>query len=247
MKTTHLAVCTTHSYWCACQTGGTTVNPMCWCCMAHSVPNITSQVPFYFTFHQDCTLLFYIPPILHRVTLHSNKTPCSFTFHRDCTLLLYIPPRLHLVTLHPTKSVPRYFTFHHDCTLLLNIPPRLHLVTLHSTKTAPCYFTFHQDWTFSRTLLFYIPPRLNVFSSSVTKAQFKIPKPVAPESASLIARVHHIVTTGVGNYSNATDCTCVMFTPMSIISQMIQTLKCGRRTDRHTAIWQTYFSFKEEK
>jgi hypothetical protein len=169
MKTTHLAVCTIHSYWCTRQTGDTSVNPnTMWWCMAHSVPNITSQAPCYFTFHQDSTLLFYILPRLHRVTLHS-------------------------------------------------------------TTSVPCYFTFHQDCT----LLFYIVPRLNIFWSSVTKAHFIIPTPVAPESACLIARVHHIVTTGVGNYSNATDCTCVMFTPISIISQMIQALKCGRQAHRN--------------
>jgi hypothetical protein len=152
----------------------------------HSVPNIMSQAPCYFTFHQDCTLLFHIPPRVHRVTLHSIKTAsCYFTFHQECALLLYIQPRMHPVIshstktapcyftfhqeckvllyipsrLHPvTKTAPCYFTFHQECTLLLYVQPIMHLVILHSTKTAPCYFTFHQDCT----LLLYIPPRLHL-------------------------------------------------------------------------------------
>lgn len=120
----------------------------------------------------------------HLVTLHSTKTaPCYSTFHQDCTVLLYIPPR-HLVILHSTMTVPCYFT-----------SPRLYHVILHSTTTEPSYFTFHQDCI----LLFYIPTRMSTFSSSITKARFIIPKPVAPKSACLIAHVQHNVTTGVGN------------------------------------------------
>ena len=164
----------------------------------------TKTAPCYFKSHKDCTMLFYIPQRMHQLTLHSTKTaPCYFTFHQYCTMLFYIPPRLHIVTLHTNKT-----------TMLLYIPPRLYLATLHSTKTAPCYFTIHQEWTFSQV---------------VTKVHFIIPKPVAPESACLIVRVHHIVTTGVGNYRNAT-LSGVMFTPISSISQMIQTLKCDRQT-----------------
>ena len=133
----------------------------------HSVPNITSQAP-YFTFNQDCAVLLYSPPRLHRVTLHSTKTPCYFTFHQDCTVLLYISLR-HLVTLHSTKTAPCYFTFHQDCTVLLYIPLR-RLVTLHSTKTAPCYFTFHQDCT----VLLYIPLRhlVTLHSTKTTPCYF---------------------------------------------------------------------------
>ena len=243
--TTHLAASTIHSYWCTCQTRGTTINPntTCWCCTAplcaeyhvtgtflfYIPPRLhlvilhpTKTAPCYFTSHQDCTLLLYIPPRLRLVTLHSTKTPCYFTFHQDCTLLLYIPPRLHIVTLHPTRAAPCYFTFHQDCTLLLYIPPRLHLVTLHTTKSVLCYFTFHQDCT----LLLYIPRRLHLVILHSTKNEYFLKfyyqsalntKPVASESACLTARVHHIVTTGVGNYTNATHCTCVMFTPISII------------------------------
>jgi hypothetical protein len=142
-------------------------------------------------------------------------------------LLVYPSNRRH--NCQPKHNVAMYdplcAVYHVTGTLLFYILPRLHRVTLHSTTSVPCYFTFHQDCT----LLFYSVPRLNIFWSSVTKAHFIIPKPVAPKSACLIARVHHIVTTGVGNYSNATDCTCVMFTPISIISQMIQMLKCGRQ------------------
>jgi hypothetical protein len=37
-----------------------------------------------------------------------------------------------------------------------------------------------------------------------------------------------------------------MFKPISIISQMIQTLKCGRQTGTQQPDKQTYFSFTEE-
>ena len=61
----------------------------------HSAPNITSQAPCYFKFHQDCTVLLYIPP-RHLVILHSTKTaPCYFT-----------SPRLYHVILHSTKTEP---------------------------------------------------------------------------------------------------------------------------------------------
>ena len=129
----------------------------------HSVANIMSQAPCYFTFHQEYTVLLYIPSRLHVVTLHSTKNaPCYFTFNQECTLLFYIPPRLHLVTLHFTKTAPCYFKFHQDCTLLLYIPQRLYRVILHSTKIAPCYFTLHQDWTFSQVLL---PKRTSKYQS----------------------------------------------------------------------------------
>ena len=228
----------------------------------HSVTLHFTKAHCYYIFHQDCTLLIYIPPTLHRVTLYSSKTAhCYFTFKQGCSLLFYITPRPHRVTLRFTKT-PCYFTFHQECSFLFYIPPRLHRVTLQFTKT-PCYFIFHQVCT----LLFYIKPRLhrvtlhsnktascilhstrvNVFSSSVTKAHFVIPKSVAPESACLIAPVHHIVTTRVGKFIKVTDGTCVMFTPISITSQMIQTLKCGRQTGTQRCDKQTYFSFTEEK
>ena len=166
MTTTHLAVCTIHSYWCNCQTGGTTGNPntMCWCCMAPLCAKYQSQAPCYFTFHQDCALLFYIPSRLRIVIFHTTKNaPCYFTFHQDYTSLLYIPQRLALVTLHSTKT-HCYCTFQGSA-LLLYIPPRLHLVTLHSTKAANCYFAFHQDCA----VLLYIPPRLHLVTLHYTK------------------------------------------------------------------------------
>ena len=178
-------------------------------------------------------------PVKHAAQL-STQTQCAWCCMAPLCAEYNVTGTL--VTLHSTKTAPCYFTFHQD-TLLFYIPPRLNLVTLHSTKAASCYFTFQQDCI----LLFYIPTRMNTFWSSVTKGRFIIPKPVAPEWACLIARVHHNVTIGVGNYSNATDCTCVMFTPISIISQMIQTLKCGRQTGTQRSDKQTYFSFMEEK